>query len=211
MSESGSSAVSIVIGVILILLAFATLFFGVMFAGLPWGGSIGYPLILIGLIMLLGGGLLIYNAQKKAPAPSAAPAALPPARPVSEYSSTVAIPSAPAVTRVAVQPAPGTRVALAYLEAPNGRLIVSSVDQPFYRNDFAGIVPAGLLDTISQSRPQFIIRFRGGRFYIEDPGSTNGTLLNGRQIRGMGMQELRDGDIISPAGVINLVFRTAGS
>ncbi|WP_342786154.1 FHA domain-containing protein [Thermofilum sp.] len=44
---------------------------------------------------------------------------------------------------------------------------------------------------------------------MEDSSSTNGTLLNGRQIRGMGMQELKDGDVISPAGVINLVFRTA--
>ncbi|MEZ0346219.1 MAG: FHA domain-containing protein, partial [Infirmifilum sp.] len=71
------------------------------------------------------------------------------------------------------------------------------------------IVPQGLLDAISQSKPQFIIRFRGGRFYIEDPGSTNGTLLNGRQIRGMGLQELKDGDVISPAGIVNLTFRSS--
>jgi len=208
MGERGASVASIVIAVILIILSLVGIFFGLMFSGLPGGGAVGLPLLFIGLVMLVAGGLLIYNAQRRVLAPQEAAPAV---RPVSEPSVTAAVPSTPAPTRVIAQPASTTRVALAYLEAPNGRLIVSSVDQPFYRSDFVGIVPAGLLDTISQSKPQFIIRFRGGRFYIEDPGSTNGTLLNGRQIRGMGMQELRDGDVISPAGVINLTFRSVSS
>ncbi|MEM0023447.1 MAG: FHA domain-containing protein [Candidatus Bathyarchaeia archaeon] len=205
MGERGTTAASIVVAVILIILALIGIFFGLMLSGFPGGGIIGLPMLFIGLIMLAAGGLLIYNAQRRAPTPREAPHYV---QPVTEPSGTAAIPSAPSPTRVVAQPVSTTRVALAYLEAPNGRLIVSSIDQPFYRSDFAGIVPAGLLDTISQSRPQFIIRFRGGRFYIEDSSSTNGTLLNGRQIRGMGMQELKDGDVISPAGVINLVFRT---
>lgn len=209
MSGRTTSAASMVIGVILIVLGLPALLFGLMLAAVPLTSIVGVPLVFFGLLLLVGGGLLIYNAQRR---PSevtvtTTPPTAVPAQPAAP-SGTAAIPSAPTPTRVIAQPAPATRVALAYLEAPSGRLIVSSVDQPFYRSDFSGIVPPGLLDTISQSKPQFIIRFRGGRFYIEDPGSTNGTLLNGRQIRGMGMQELRDGDIISPAGVVNLVFRT---
>jgi pSer/pThr/pTyr-binding forkhead associated (FHA) protein len=45
------------------------------------------------------------------------------------------------------------------------------------------------------------------KWFIEDSGSTNGTLLNGVEIRGKGPQELKDGDEISPGGVIRLVFQ----
>ncbi len=51
------------------------------------------------------------------------------------------------------------------------------------------------------------IYLRGMRWYIEDSGSTNGTLLNGVEIKGKGPQELKDGDTISPGGVINLTFQ----
>lgn len=53
----------------------------------------------------------------------------------------------------------------------------------------------------------FKIFMRGGKWYIEDCGSKNGTLLNGVEIKGKGPQELKDGDVISPGGVINIVFK----
>jgi hypothetical protein len=118
------------------------------------------------------------------------------------------MPQTGAPTRVVTPVSTGTKTVLAFLEASNGKLMVSSITQQFYRHDFQSLVSPGVLDTISQSKPQFTIYFRNGKFFIEDSMSTNGTLLNGRQIRGMSMQPLNDGDVISPAGVINLTFRS---
>jgi hypothetical protein len=47
----------------------------------------------------------------------------------------------------------------------------------------------------------------GGSFYIEDKSSTNGTKLNGIEIRNMGKQKLNDNDEIIIADVIKILFK----
>jgi hypothetical protein len=83
---------------------------------------------------------------------------------------------------------------------------ITSLPQNFGREDFRGIVPEEELSFISRSQFEIRYDYSRGRFLIEDLGSTNGTLLNGEEIKGKGPQELGDGDIISPAGAVNLRF-----
>lgn len=205
---SVSSTIALILGVFLGLIGLSLIFTGVFFFSLPYLTGIGIGIVLFGFLLLLGGAYLVYYSQeqksKATPQITFTPSVTPAPQPVA--SPTIVQPGVSS-TRVLPEVMPGTQTVLAYLEAPNGRLIISSPTQQFYRRDFQGIVPPGLLETISQRVPQFTIYFRNGRFYIEDSSSTNGTLLNGRQIKGTGMQPLNDGDVISPAGAINLVFR----
>lgn len=73
------------------------------------------------------------------------------------------------------------------------------------RNDFQSALKPGSADLIS--RRHILIDYEDGRYYIEDAGSTNGTRLNGRPIKGMGKQLLKDGDTIELGNVLTFTFR----
>ena len=123
--------------------------------------GISLAVIFFGILLLVSGFLLAQQSMKEKVAEIPQPALQP--QPVTLPSQpTVVVPSA-APTKVVAPPE--TRIALAYLEAPNGRLIVSRPIQEFRRQDFQNIVPASLLDTISQRVPQFTIYMRGGLLY----------------------------------------------
>jgi hypothetical protein len=104
----------------------------------------------------------------------------------------------------------GTITLLAMLQAGSQHIPISSLPQPFGREDFAGLAPDNILAAISRrGKPQFTISYdyTKGTFLIEDSSSANGTLLNGVEIKGKGPQPLKDGDIIGPArGAIQLNF-----
>jgi len=61
------------------------------------------------------------------------------------------------------------------------------------------------------SRQHFTVFRQNDRFHIQDDGSTNGTKLNGVEIKNQGKQELRDGDEIVVADAVTLVFRGPGT
>jgi hypothetical protein len=114
------------------------------------------------------------------------------------------------------QPAPERErtkvgVILYRLRLPNGMEIpVSEPYRVFGRETFEKYgLPKDVLDFITREDRggHFKIYLRGMKWFIEDSGSTNGTLLNGVEIRGKGPQELKDSDVISPGGVVNLVFQ----
>lgn len=127
---------------------------------------------------------------------------MPPSMPSSE--STIVAPQAP-VTQGS------TVVALAKLVTPTGEVIpITSMRQRFGREDFQRFLPAHQANMISRrSKPHFEIYFdpQTRQFYIVDNNSTNGTLLNGENIKGRGPQPLNDGDKINPAGVLELTFK----
>jgi FOG: FHA domain len=102
----------------------------------------------------------------------------------------------------------GTRVGspIAFLVLPNGYTIpIAESSVEFGRDHFKPYLPPDTVKFISVRH--FRIYYVGGQWYIEDLGSTNGTLLNGQEIRKKGPVPLKPGDVISPAGAINLVFK----
>jgi pSer/pThr/pTyr-binding forkhead associated (FHA) protein len=60
-----------------------------------------------------------------------------------------------------------------------------------------------VIDDLLASRKHFRVLSEKGGWFVEDMGSTNGTLLNGRKI--VGKQPLSDGDVLS-AGNTEMVF-----
>jgi hypothetical protein len=131
----------------------------------------------------------------------------PPPRPVTPAASQ---PGSTQVLHpmVARQPPSETKVGnpLAFLELPSGSSIpITESSAEFGRDDFKPYLPPETVQFISARH--FRIYYAGGQWYIEDLGSTNGTLLNGQQIKGKGPQPIKPGDVISPAGVIRLVFK----
>ena len=92
---------------------------------------------------------------------------------------------------------------------PGGKIIpITSLPQTFGREDFRGIADESSLRVISRRHFTVSYDYHNGTFLIEDAGSTNGTLLNGEEIRGKGPVPLKDGDTVSPAGVLQLRFTT---
>jgi S1-C subfamily serine protease len=73
------------------------------------------------------------------------------------------------------------------------------------RPDFEREIPPHSLNSISRQHLQY--KFENGRYYIADMNSSNGTKLNGVEIKGKGWYELKDGDRIELAGIQSLVFR----
>jgi hypothetical protein len=104
----------------------------------------------------------------------------------------------------------GARVAYS-LVFPDGSSIreLGSMYREFGRKDFESRLPKVQYGLISRKHFAIKASIDGNqlRYYIRDLGSRNGTLLNGVDIRDKGWIEIKDGDIISPAAVINLVFR----
>ncbi|MGC8542462.1 MAG: FHA domain-containing protein [Vulcanisaeta sp.] len=101
-------------------------------------------------------------------------------------------------------------VVLYRLRLPSGSEIpVTEAVRVFGRETFERYgAPPEALQMISREERggHFRIFLRGNKWYVEDLNSTNGTLLNGKEIKGKGPQELKSGDTISPAGVLDIKF-----
>jgi hypothetical protein len=109
------------------------------------------------------------------------------------------------------EPAPfsGTAVkdslAMARLTLPNGQEIrINATSRIIGRSDLARVLDLDDLALIS--RHHFELESTAEGFFINDTGSSNGTRLNGTEIRGNGPAVLRDGDIIEPGGAVQIKF-----
>ncbi len=77
--------------------------------------------------------------------------------------------------------------------------------KPLGRRDFQALMPpdkAGLI-----SRQHILVTYENSQYSIEDLNSTNGTKLNGSEIRGTGKHTIESGDAVELAGVFNLTFK----
>ncbi|MDD5312637.1 MAG: FHA domain-containing protein [Dehalococcoidia bacterium] len=103
---------------------------------------------------------------------------------------------------------PDTRTPAAIMRArlaiPGGIDIAIADSRAIGRGDLARTIDIDELGLVSKRH--FEVIYSGERFYIEDAGSTNGTRLNGAEIKGKGQVGLEDGDIIEPAGVVQIKF-----
>jgi hypothetical protein len=61
-----------------------------------------------------------------------------------------------------------------------------------------------ILNDLEISRRHAAITFRGGRYFVEDLGSTNGTFVNGRRVTVA--TPLKDGDLLDLAQAVTLTF-----
>jgi pSer/pThr/pTyr-binding forkhead associated (FHA) protein len=81
---------------------------------------------------------------------------------------------------------------------------INEKEREFGREDFKDAVPIEKLRFIS--RKHFKITRVNEEFYIEDIGSTNGTMLNGEEIKGLGVRKLKNGDEILVAKILKIGY-----
>ena len=97
------------------------------------------------------------------------------------------------------------RYVMAMLILPNNYEIkITEPEKIVGREDFVGAIPADDLPFIGRKHFK-IIKMDNG-LYIEDFNSANGTRLNGEEIKGKGRKELKDGDIILVADVLQMRY-----
>lgn len=196
-----STAASVVIGILLAITGFFVLLFAILLGEIS--GALGGFFLVFALLFLAGGVLLIAQAQQK-------PSAAPPSPPVTSPQPPVMLPSGTTTkvlqpgTIAITPPGGGTITVTAWLQAPGGALPIVSLPQTFGRDDFRNLVPSHLLSAISKRHFTIGFDYVSRQFVIWDEGSTNGTYVNGVDIRGRGPVPLKYGDIIAPANVIQL-------
>jgi pSer/pThr/pTyr-binding forkhead associated (FHA) protein len=86
----------------------------------------------------------------------------------------------------------------------NGTIELQKAKTELGRADFTDAVPSDRLQRIS--RRHFAITLSEGTYYIEDLGSMNGTIVNGRAIRGIGRIALLIGDEIEIPGAVKMRY-----
>jgi pSer/pThr/pTyr-binding forkhead associated (FHA) protein len=88
----------------------------------------------------------------------------------------------------------------------NAEIAIQNDEVTIGRKDVLNVIDQNLTGAVS--REHFKIINENGEFFIVDDASTNGTMLNGEEIKGKGKQVLRDGAVISIAGKIKLTFKS---
>jgi len=107
-----------------------------------------------------------------------------------------------------VQGGGGTKQYYAGFEMPNGQIVpITDVNKEFGRQDFLSFVPPDVQSLISRRHFKISFAPRERTFMIEDLGSANGTMVNNSEIRGKGRVPLKNDDIVSLGGVVNLKFK----
>jgi len=85
-----------------------------------------------------------------------------------------------------------------------GDIVLTGDSRSLGRKDFEKFLSADSVAYIS--RIHFTIWWEGSHYYIEDNSSTNGTKINGSEIKNAGSRQLNNGDIISLAGKLEITF-----
>jgi hypothetical protein len=124
-----------------------------------------------------------------------------------EYPQTKPIEYPQAKTTVQPVTEPVTTLSTARLVmAGASDILLSQQFRTIGRADLAVAVPFDKRTLVS--RQHFTLDNKNGTWYIEDSGSSNGTKLNGSEIKGTGQHALKEGDKIDVAGLLTITFRS---
>jgi hypothetical protein len=128
------------------------------------------------------------------------------------HSTTGAAYTAPATAPAATQAATSSPVTTpveaglpAKFVSPGGTTMPVT-GQPLGRKDFQALISPDKAELIS--RKHITVTYENSQYQIEDINSTNGTKLNGSEIRGTGKHTIANGDSVELAGALNLTFKT---
>lgn len=118
--------------------------------------------------------------------------------------------SVAAVTTPAAETTPSNTSVMeaipAKLATPDGsEIMLCGNNRSFGRHDFEKFLPSDKVSYIS--RQHINVWYEDNQYYIEDRSSTNGTWLNGTDIKGSGRHTLEDGDQIDLAGKLTITFK----
>jgi len=169
------------------------------------------PYLIYGLLGLLAiaATVIVIMMVRRPRAPQPARAASTGAGTATSAAATSATATSAASTSPAGDPGASTSVA----EAPPARLVMpdgsemllAGSTRTFGRPDFEKLLPGDRASFIS--RHHINVWYEGGKYYVEDRGSTNGTRVNGSEIRGSGRQALVDGDVVELADKLSITFK----
>ncbi len=129
-------------------------------------------------------------------------------QPRTPVASTGTVTSTAATSAAATSAASTTvaEVPPAKLVMPDGgEMLLAGNVRTLGRQDFEKLLPEDRASFIS--RQHINIWYEDGKYYVEDSGSTNGTRLNGTEIRESGKQALVDGDVIELADKLSITFK----
>jgi hypothetical protein len=161
----------------------------------PWLISI----LLIGLLAVAAAAIVLLLIKKPAMARAAG------------QSGTSVGHLASSATATATLPATMTPVTARVESGLSAKLVSSAgttmpvTGKPLGRRDFQTMVPPEKGDSIS--RQHILVTYENGQYQIEDLNSTNGTTLNGSDIRGSGKHTIENGDTVELAGVLKFTFK----
>lgn len=160
------------------------------------------PYLLYGLIGLLAIGAIVITILLVTRPKTAAVHESPGTR-AATAASTAAASTAAAGESHVTRPAD---IPPAKLTMPDGsELLLAGNNRSFGRQDFDKFLSPDKRAFLS--RQHVNIWFEDAHYYIEDRSSTNGTRLNGSDIKGNGRQALEDGDVIELAGKLSITFK----
>ena len=179
---------------------------GILTSGVSSGGSPALNLwllyaLMIGLLAAAAAVIIFLLVRKPVPAYSG--------RNFGTRAGYIASSTAPAATL----PAAGSHATTAVATAPAAKftagggkeISLAAGGQSLGRNDFRALAGPGKADLIS--RQHIYLSYENGDYYIEDRGSTNGTRLNGTDIRGKGKHILKEGDNVDLAGALTITYK----
>ncbi len=143
------------------------------------------------VIALVAAGGFIAIRRRAAAQAAALPPPSAPAQPLGVETQVVQ----PGTIRITA-PSGETMMLTAILDAGTKSIPLAQLPQEFGRANFVDVAPREMINAISRRHFMIGYDYVRGTFYIQDLGSTNGTFVNGVDIRGKGPVPIKQGDVI---------------
>jgi pSer/pThr/pTyr-binding forkhead associated (FHA) protein len=175
------------------------------------GGGMEIMLIFVALEFIALITMIIVKPKKRTSATAGAinmsSSEIQPVAPVAEPSQQPVLESVRVPVEAKTTLAPVSKAKLVLPD--NNEIMIDNPVKLVGRKDFEKYVSPDYLKLIS--RQHLVINSDGSRYYVEDRNSSNSTKVNGVSIRGLGKQEVKNGDRIELADAVTLTFMLNGA